>query len=121
MGSDLQSLAELKAKGSLLGNRAVFTAREREYCAARVDPAASYAGLLCAKEACIKALADFDERPRFTFLDLEIDHAASGRPRLRPGPRLAPWLSAAGVSIDLTISHSADYATATAVALRLPP
>lgn len=121
MGSDLQSLSELKAKGSLLGNRAVFTARERDHCASRPDPAASYGGLLCAKEACLKALADFDDRPRFTFLDLEIEHAASGRPRLRPGPRLAPWMASAGVSIDLTISHSADYATATAVALCLPP
>lgn len=118
MGSDLRSLADLRAKGALLGHNAVFTDRERYYCASREDPAASFAGLICAKEACVKALADFDDRPHFTFLDLEIDHANNGRPRLRPGPGLAPWMTRAGVAIDLTISHSAEYATATAVAFR---
>jgi phosphopantetheine--protein transferase-like protein len=118
VGSDLQSLAELRAKPSLLGNRAVFTPAERAYCAGRVDPVASFAGLLCAKEACLKALADFDDRPRFTFLDLEIVHATNGRPRLAPGPRLAPWGATVGLFVDLSISHSADYATATAVVQR---
>jgi phosphopantetheine--protein transferase-like protein len=102
----------------LPGNRAVFTAGERAHCEGRPDPVASYGGLLCAKEACVKALAAFDDRPRFTFLDLEIAHAPDGRPRLAPGGRLGAWMAAAGVEVDVSISHSADYATATAVATR---
>lgn len=118
MGSDLQSLTELRGKQGLLGNRAVFTDAERAHCVSRPDPAQSYAGLLCAKEACFKALSDFTDRPPFSFLDLEIGHDPAGRPRLQPGARLAPWMTAAAVTLDLTISHSAAYATATAVVVR---
>ena len=63
-----------------------------------------------------EALAAFEGAPSFTFVDLEVRHAADGRPLLRPGPRLEAWFSAAGLTIQLTISHSGDYATATALA-----
>jgi holo-[acyl-carrier protein] synthase len=116
IGSDLQCLSELRSKTDLFGNRAVFTAYEREYCKGKRDPWASFGGLLCAKEACVKALAAFDDAPTITFLDLEIHHAPSGRPTLRPGSRLAAWLDALRLQLSVTISHSGDYAMATAIA-----
>lgn len=119
MGSDLQSLTELRARPGLPGNRAVFTESERAHCERRPDPLASYGGLLCAKEACFKALSDFADRPPLTFLDLQIGHDAAGRPHLAPRGRLLHWLRATQLCLDVTISHSADYATATVVAVRL--
>lgn len=115
IGSDVQSLAELRCKPVLLGNRAIFTPYERAYCESRRDPWASLGGILCAKESCVKALSAFDP-PRFTFHDLEIRHRHDGRPAIRPGTRLAPWLETAGIGIQITISHSGDYAMATALA-----
>ncbi|MBX3191031.1 MAG: holo-ACP synthase [Labilithrix sp.] len=113
VGSDLQSLAELKRRPGLFGNRAVFTARERAHCEGRRDPWASLGGILCAKEAFIKALSAFEDLPPLTFLDLEIRHAENGRPLLHPGERLGRWLSRRRLAVDVSISHSGEYATAT--------
>jgi phosphopantetheine--protein transferase-like protein len=118
VGTDLQSLAEVEAKLGLLANRAVFTDYERAYMASKPDPAATLGGLFSAKEACIKALSGYSDAPKMTFLDLEIQHEPSGRPVLRPGRHLAPWMRDAGIALDLAISHSADYVVATAIATR---
>src|SRR5262249_32620984 len=99
-------------------NRAVFTDYERSYMQAKPDPSATLGGIFSAKEACIKALSGYADAPQITFLDLEIQHEPSGRPVLRPGRRLEPWMRDAGVSLDLAISHSADYVVATAIATR---
>lgn len=96
----------------------MFTEAERAHCERRPDPMASYGGILCAKEACFKALSDFADRPPLRFLDLQICHDAAGRPRLCPRDRLRRWMDEVELSLDVTISHSADYATATVVALR---
>ncbi len=118
VGSDLQSLAELRKKADLFGNRAIFTPYERTYCEGKRDAWASFGGLFCAKEACIKMLAAFPSSPRLTFLDLEIRHAGNGRPLLVPGEALARWLVEEQLNVDVTISHSGDYAMATALASR---
>jgi holo-[acyl-carrier protein] synthase len=118
IGTDLQSLADVRSKLDLLTNRAVFTDYERSYMQAKPDPSATLGGIFSAKEACIKALSGYADAPRITFIDLEIQHEPSGRPLLRPGRRLAPWMRDAGVSLDLTISHSADYVVATVIATR---
>lgn len=118
IGADIQSLVELRRKTDLLDNGAVFTRYERDYCRARPDPWATLGGLLCAKEACIKALSAWGDVPRHTFPDLEIRHATNGRPRLRPGPRLEAWAAKAGVRLDVTISHSGEYAMAVVLAQR---
>jgi holo-[acyl-carrier protein] synthase len=118
IGTDLQSLADVKNKLGLLTNRAVFTDYERSYMQARPDPSASLGGIFSAKEACIKALSGYADAPRITFLDLEIRHEPNGRPVLRPGRGLEPWMRDAGVSLELAISHSADYVVATAIATR---
>jgi holo-[acyl-carrier protein] synthase len=121
VGCDLQSLVELRRKAGLYGNRSVFTAGERAHCEGKPDPWASFGGLLCAKEACIKALSGFEGVPALTFLDLEIEHRPDGRPALRPGARLAGWASELGMHFDVTISHSGDYAMAVVIAARAPP
>jgi holo-[acyl-carrier protein] synthase len=116
IGSDIQSLAELRTKTALRGNRAVFSPYEREYCERKRDPVSSMGGILCAKEACIKALNGFDGLPKFGFRDLEIRHTKTGRPLLAAGGELRPWLEARGIAVDVSISHSADYVMATVIA-----
>jgi holo-[acyl-carrier protein] synthase len=115
IGSHLQSLRELKRRPGLFRSKAIFTASELAYCSTRRDSVASLGGILCAKEACIKAFSAFDRLPIFTFLDIEITHLPNGRPRLRAGRRLAQWLERNHLHVDVTISHSDDYATATAI------
>jgi holo-[acyl-carrier protein] synthase len=116
IGSDIQSLAELREKMGLRGNRAVFSAYERAYCDKKRDALSSLGGILCAKEACIKALNGFEGLPRFGFRDLEIRHTTTGRPLLAAGGRLGTWLEARGIEVDVSISHSADYVMATVIA-----
>jgi holo-[acyl-carrier protein] synthase len=116
VGIDLQSITELRGKPDLLGSPAVFTAYERAYCDEKPDRATSLAGILCAKEACLKLLFGFDDLPRLTWHDVEIRHAHNGRPIVRAGQRLAGWLAARALELDVSISHSGDYAMAAAVA-----
>jgi holo-[acyl-carrier protein] synthase len=116
VGIDLQSITELRGKPSLLGSRAVFTEYERTYCDDKPDRCTSLAGILCAKEACLKLLFGFDDVPRLTWHDVEIRHAHNGRPIVRAGRRLAGWLAARALALDVSISHSGDYAVATAIA-----
>ena len=116
VGSDIQSLAALGTKKGLVRSRAIFTAYERAYCEKKRDPLSSIGGILCAKEACIKALNGFDGFPRFGFRDLEIRHTKAGRPLLAAGGRLGKWLEERGIEVDVSISHSADYVMATVIA-----
>ena len=116
VGIDLQSITELRGRPSLLGSRAVFTEYERTYCDDKPDRCTSLAGILCAKEACLKLLFGYDDVPRLTWHDVEIRHARNGRPIVRPGRRLAGWLDARALALDVSISHSGDYAVATAIA-----
>ena len=118
IGSDLQSIAELRSKPDLLGSRAVFTSGELAHCQARIDPVASLAGLLSAKEACIKVLSAFEQLPGISFLDLEIHHTASGRPYLRAGNKLAAWLAKERLELDVSISHTGEHAMAVAIVTR---
>jgi len=120
VGSDIQSLAELRSKSGIRGNRAIFTEYEREYCDRKPDAWASLGGIFCAKEACIKALSGFADLPKITFIDIEITHEENGRPTIRAGARLRPWMTEAGVELDVSISHSLDYAMATVIATRSP-
>jgi phosphopantetheine--protein transferase-like protein len=121
IGCDVQSVGELRERPSLLGNRAVFSPDERGHCDRKRDRSASLAGILCAKEACLKSLYGFTDLPRLTYRDVEIGHAVDGRPVLRPGPRLAGWLAARALAVDVSISHSGDYAMATAVVAAVAP
>ncbi len=62
------------------------------------------AGIIAAKEAYFKALG---KKPR--FLEIEITHERSGRPRITT-MGTPPYQSC-----DVSISHDKDYATATVI------
>jgi holo-[acyl-carrier protein] synthase len=86
----------------------VFTAAEREYAAARARPARHLAARFAAKEAVVKALGlggGFG-------LD-EIEVVAGEPPTVRLSGRLAE--AAAGERIEISLTHSREYAAAVAV------
>ncbi len=88
----------------------VFTPSERTYCDGKSDPAASYAGLFCAKEAAVKALkCGFGGG--IMPADIEIGHDTAGAPILCPRGKAADLIC--GCRADVSISHDGDYAVAT--------
>jgi holo-[acyl-carrier-protein] synthase len=112
IGCDIQSVLEVRGREVLLGNRALFTPYERTYTRDKDDPWPTLAGLFCAKEACVKALAAGPDD--FGFLEIEIRHREDGRPRVAASGRLGRWLGERGLRLDVSISHSKDYAMAVA-------
>lgn len=105
VGIDLTPVARMEAA---LGNAQfmnnTFTKIEQEYCTAYQDAATHFAGTFAAKEAVRKATGLTS-----AFTDIEIRRAASGKPEV--------WLSGTRKdSIEISISHTNELATAIAVA-----
>lgn len=87
----------------------VFTEVERKYCDGRAHPAASYAGIFCAKEAAVKALKR-GFGGGIMPSDIQIDHDSRGTPIFNACGKAAILLS--GLNVDVSISHDGDYAVA---------
>ncbi len=87
----------------------VFTETERKYCEGRSHPAASYAGIFCAKEAAVKALKR-GFGGGIMPSDIEIDHDRRGTPIFKACGKAAILLS--DYAVDVSISHDGDYAVA---------
>jgi holo-[acyl-carrier protein] synthase len=87
----------------------IFTAAERDYAAARARPARHLAARFAAKEAVLKALGAGDG------LGLgEIEVLGGKPPRVRLSGRAAAVAAGRGVEVSLT--HSRDFAAAMAIA-----
>jgi len=86
----------------------VFTQAERDYAAARARPGRHLAARFAAKEAVVKALG----LSGFGLREIEV---VAGEP---PGVRLSGRAADAGGGLDIQISltHSRDFAAAVAVA-----
>ncbi len=90
-----------------------FTAAEQEYCDARPNPAQHYAARFAGKEAVGKALGLGVAR-LFAWRDIEI--AGRPKPSVRLSGRVARWAERAEAgSIDLSMSHSRELASAVCV------
>src|SRR5215467_5488124 len=87
----------------------VFTQAERDYAAARARPGLHLAARFAAKEAVVKALAlpgGFGLR--------EIEVLGGEPPRIRLSGRTAE--AARGEQVEISLTHSRDYAAAVAIA-----
>jgi phosphopantetheine--protein transferase-like protein len=113
IGHDIQSIKELEKKSVLLNSPLFFSNYEREYCSKKTKSLASLTGLLCAKEALVKAFTGLSDLPTFTFSDFEIRHSDNGRPKVQLNGNFALWCQEKNVAIDVSISHSEDWASAT--------
>ena len=105
VGLDLLEIERLEAalaRRPALAER-LFTAREREYAAARSRPGQHLAARFCAKEAVAKALA----LEAWSWQDIEI---VAG-----PAVVLRGSLAALGAEIDVSLTHSRTMAGAVAI------
>jgi holo-[acyl-carrier protein] synthase len=86
----------------------VFTAAEREYAATRARPGRHLAARFAAKEAVLKALGT---KGGFGLREIEV--VAGEPPAVRLSGRAAA--AAAGAQIEVSLTHSRDYAAAMAI------
>jgi holo-[acyl-carrier protein] synthase len=105
---------------SLAGRRPLmerlFTGREIAYCTGRKRPAASFAARFAAKEAVRKACSRALPGAVLRWRDIEVV-LDSGRPEIRLAERAAAIAAGAGIArLEVSLSHSRDYACAVAVA-----
>ncbi len=117
LGHDLQKISELAAREDLLAPGTMFTAAECERLARSASPLHSLAGAFAGKEALFKALPAVEGG---FWTDLEIVHDRRGAPQLRAHGAFAALLAREGWRVQLTVSHSGDYASAIAVVLADP-
>jgi len=94
----------------------VFTDSEREYCESRGAAAAqSYAARFAAKEAFLKAIKT-GWRGKIQWRDIEVLRDPEGVPSLRVSGEARSVLEALGSpTIHLSMSHTAEHATATVI------
>lgn len=110
LGIDLLEIERIEralARYPRLAER-LFTAAEREYAAARARPGRHLAARFAAKEAVVKALG------RGGGLSLREIEVLAGEP---PTVRLSGGAAelAAGRQLEISLTHSRDYAAAVAV------
>lgn len=105
IGLDLVEIARFrgyKKNNSFL--KKVFTEQERLYCFSYKNPFPHLAGIFALKEAARKALGVH----KFSFADIEVRHAPSGKPEL--------WLKGRRAKIiAVSISHTDTVAGAVVI------
>ncbi len=98
-----------------------FTASELAYCQAKRFPERHLAARLAAKEAVWKALGLPSDGP-VPWRDIEVQRSALGQPSIALTGNVATAAASAGVVRTLvSLAHSDQYATATAVCLGQDP
>jgi holo-[acyl-carrier protein] synthase len=118
LGLDLVEVCRLERVIARQGERflrRVFTNGEREYCAAKTEPAVFYAARFAAKEAVAKAFGT-GIGAAIGWLDIEVVRESSGAPQIRlldKGAALARSRSVARVLLSLT--HTGGMAAASVV------
>ncbi|AEB41766.1 holo-ACP synthase [Chlamydia pecorum] len=116
IGTDIIEIQRIRKAiekhGKHILNR-LFTIKEQEYCLKKAHPFASFAARFAGKEAVAKALGTGIGKI-VKWKDIEILKTSS-----QPEVFLAPHIPAStGINkVILSISHSQNYATATAIAL----
>ena len=96
----------------------VFTSGEKAYCEARGKAALqSYAVRFCAKEAVAKALGTGIAKG-VSLIDIEVVSGAEGKPSVVLHGEARRVFEAMGAkAMDISLTHSRDYAAAHAVIL----
>lgn len=96
----------------------VFTPSEQLDCEGKgKGKIQSYAARFCAKEAVAKALGTGISKG-VSFQDIEVINDEWGKPKINlTGNAMRLYMDMGGKSIDISLSHSRDYAIAQAVIL----
>jgi holo-[acyl-carrier protein] synthase len=95
----------------------VFTAAEQAYARSNRNTIEKYAGRFAAKEAVLKLLGT-GWRGRIAWTDVEVTNDSSGRPEVTLSGEVKVIAERMGVrQISISITHTANFAIASAVAL----
>lgn len=117
IGVDIVEVEKIKRAALRKGQRfflRLYTLREIDYCERKKAKWEHYAARFAAKEAFFKALS----LRGLKWVDVEIEHAGSGKPSLKLSPRaLAASEKNGAVAISVSLAHSRHYAVATVIAL----
>ena len=111
IGSDIIEVSRVSSLIKSRGQRfldKIFTNKEQKYCNSKSSPAMHYAGRFAAKEAVMKAIKSSGYNKSISFCSISIINSESG----------APFVKTKFVfsgSCQITISHTDEYARATAL------
>jgi holo-[acyl-carrier protein] synthase len=95
----------------------VFTAAERAYAGANKNEIEKLAGRFAAKEAILKLMGT-GWRGKIAWTDIEIINNAAGQPEVTLGGEVRKIADSLGIEhISVSITHTANFAIASAVAL----
>ena len=116
LGTDIVEVKRIKAaiaKNDRFITR-VYTPAEIAYCQQKKRPELSFAARFAAKEAISKAFGT--GIGKISWLDMEITNAQSGQPLVHLSGKCAMISQEKQVkAIHLTLSHTDEYAVATAI------
>jgi holo-[acyl-carrier protein] synthase len=120
LGTDIVEIERIRGMIQRHGDHFVqrcFTADEIAYARKHRDSAVRFAGRWAAKEAIVKVLGTGFIQG-ITFHDVEVVSLHTGQPTVRITGEAAEIAARLGIEkVLLTISHSRDYATATAIGI----
>lgn len=95
----------------------VFTNTEQAYADANKDRVEKFAGRFAAKEAILKLIGT-GWRGKIAWTDIEIVNNASGQPEVTLDGEVKKLADGLGIKhISVSITHTANFAIASAVAL----
>jgi holo-[acyl-carrier protein] synthase len=95
----------------------VFTAAEQDYARKHRNSVETYAGRFAAKEAVLK-LVGTGWRGKIAWTDIEVTNNPAGQPEVSLSGEVKEIAGRLGIrQISLSITHTANFAIASAVAL----
>ena len=114
---DFPRIAEMVERhGDRFVNR-VFTAAEQAYACSNRNTIEKYAGRFAAKEAILKLLGT-GWRGKIAWTDIEVTNNSAGRPEVTLSGEVKAIADRMGIKhISISITHTANFAIASAVAL----
>ncbi len=113
IGTDIVEVSRIRNMIETKGDRFlshIYDKIEVDYCSARVNPALHYAGRFSAKEAVKKALLSSGLFDYILLKDIIIGRDISGVPSV-----ILPHDMSEKGCVNVSISHTDNYATATAI------
>ena len=118
IGTDIIEVARIRASYEKFGERfltRILRAGETEYCLSHKDPAPFLAARFAAKEAISKAFGT-GIGAHLGWLDMEVHRKESGEPYVELHGKARDLMQCRNARvIHLTLSHTVQHATATAV------
>ena len=114
-GTDIVEISRIQKDIEKLGEKflnRIYTKQEIEYCETKKKQKySSYAARFAAKEAIYKALSSYIKTD-YTWKDFEILNDEKGKPYVNLGMKIEELNS-----LNITLSHSREYAVANAIAI----